>query len=399
MYKYLLLLFSGLSFLHAQSVATIRLINTQRNDSNPVMEINQKMILSFDILNQTSTQFSYKITRYDARWKKSNAFDSEFSTGFLSNRIRDYQHSFNTRQNYTHYRLEIPNRDFKITMSGNYKIEVLNNGKALFSRRFIVYENLASIGLKVDRFPHADGANQKIEALVNSQKMDFTKTQDYQLWVYKNNNLNDHLILHDASFLQNHQMQFVQNHLRFQGGVEYQFFDTKNLNIAGLTTENIIKDSITQTILHPIKFNPDLPYLDRPDINGDFYPRVFKGNQELSPDTQGDYTRVHFALDAPNLSLSSKICVFGAFNNFECTEDDYLIYDATSGYWVTDRLLKQGYYNYSFALVENEILKPEKITGSFWETENEYSAILYYRPWGSRYDLAVGFGEGFSQAK
>lgn len=142
MYKYLLLLFCGLSFLHAQSVATIRLINTQRNDSNPVMEINQKMILSFDILNQTSTQFSYKITRYDARWKKSNAFDSEFSTGFLSNRIRDYQHSFNTRQNYTHYRLEIPNRDFKITMSGNYKIEVLNNGKALFSRRFIVYENL-----------------------------------------------------------------------------------------------------------------------------------------------------------------------------------------------------------------------------------------------------------------
>lgn len=398
MFRYFLIFFFFAFYsLQAQSVASIRLVNTERNDSNPVMELNQKMVLSFDILNQNHTSLQYKITRYNANWEKSNAFDSEFLTGFSSNRIKNYQNSFNTRQIYTHYKLEIPNQDFKITLSGNYKIEVLNQGKTLFSRRFIVYENLASIGLKVQRFPHADSANQKVEAHIYSQNIDFTKNQAHQLLIYKNNQLNNHFIIKEASFTQNHQMQFVQNNLRFQGGVEYQFFDTKNLNIASLTTQNIIADSIYQTILYPVKFNPDLPYLDRPDVNGNFYPRVLHGNRELSASTQADYTRVYFALDAPLLALDSKVCIFGAFNNFECSEDDFLTYDTPSGYWVTNRLLKQGYYNYSFALVEDNSLKPEKITGSFWETENEYSAILYYRPWGSRYDLAVGFGEGFSR--
>lgn len=92
------------------------------------------------------------------------------------------------------------------------------------------------------------------------------------------------------------------------------------------------------------------------------------------------------------------MCVVGAFNDFSCTDDSVLHFNSEFDVWETKILLKQGYYNYSFATRnEDQQMDYASVTGSFWETENKYSALLYIKPWGQRYDLLVGYGEGYSK--
>ena len=59
--------------------------------------------------------------------------------------------------------------------------------------------------------------------------------------------------------------------------------------------------------------------------------------------------------------------------------------------------LKQGFYNYKYVTVndKNE-LEEGTISGDFYETENNFKVIVYYRDLGARYDRIVGLGEGTS---
>ena len=40
--------------------------------------------------------------------------------------VEDYETSFNTSQNYTHYSVTFPNKDANVLLSGNYKLLVFN---------------------------------------------------------------------------------------------------------------------------------------------------------------------------------------------------------------------------------------------------------------------------------
>ena len=59
---------------------------------------------------------------------------------------------------------------------------------------------------------------------------------------------------------------------------------------------------------------------------------------------------------------------------------------------VSNYILKQGFYNYQFAFVHDNVPKVVDLTeieGDSYETENEYHILVYYRPFGSRYDQLV----------
>jgi hypothetical protein len=50
--------------------------------------------------------------------------------------------------------------------------------------------------------------------------------------------------------------------------------------------------------------------------------------------------------------------------------------------------LKQGYYNYQYLVVDRQTGQPdaEGFEGNCYETCNEYQILVYYRPFGVRYD-------------
>ena len=60
-------------------------------------------------------------------------------------------------------------------------------------------------------------------------------------------------------------------------------------------------------------------------------------------------------------------------------------------------LLKQGFYNYKYVTVDyKNNLNDYEIDGSFYQTENEYTVLVYYRKMGARYDEVIGIGSAYS---
>ena len=67
-------------------------------------------------------------------------------------------------------------------------------------------------------------------------------------------------------------------------------------------------------------------------------------------------------------------------------------------------LLKQGYYNYRYLFVPDgdmdanltvESFKP--VEGNYFQTENQYTALVYFREIGGRTDRLVGWADAYSQ--
>ena len=55
-------------------------------------------------------------------------------------------------------------------------------------------------------------------------------------------------------------------------------------------------------------------------------------------------------------------------------------------------MLKMGYYSYQYVLIDDDgqpAIMPTE--GSYFQTENQYQALVYYRAPGGRADLLLGY--------
>ena len=133
----LLLFFVGNSNVMGQMFRTMALspdiytIQVNLNDDSnrrPVMNLNSEEYVHIDfdrISDNSSNRLRYKIIHCDAEWKPSRDISEiDYLDGFNDNLIDDYAISLNTTVNYTHFGLDIPNRDVTFKISGNYVVQV-----------------------------------------------------------------------------------------------------------------------------------------------------------------------------------------------------------------------------------------------------------------------------------
>lgn len=108
---------------------------------------------------------------------------------------------------------------------------------------------------------------------------------------------------------------------------------------------------------------------------------------------------MHFTLLSEEPFSNKDVYVYGAFNNFEISEENKLFYNPNTNSYVGNILLKQGFYNYCYVTVDkNNVIDKNEIMGSFFETENEYKVLFYFKAFGALYDRVVGVGmSSFSQ--
>jgi len=61
-------------------------------------------------------------------------------------------------------------------------------------------------------------------------------------------------------------------------------------------------------------------------------------------------------------------------------------------------LIKQGFSNYNFTMLDanGNIDQANAIDGNYYQTENNYTIVGYYRANGERYDRVIGKGEANS---
>ena len=125
-------------------------------------------------------------------------------------------------------------------------------------------------------------------------------------------------------------------------------------------------------------------------MNGNFVLRTID-TEDIQ--LEGDYSLVHFALEYDGNINNDDLYIYGAFNDWKITDENKLTYNAQTNFYEASLLLKQGFYNYTYVSVDhNSEINKRAIEGSYYQTENEYTVIVYYRKYGERYDQVIGFG-------
>jgi hypothetical protein len=394
--KYLTLLLVLLCYpFFAQNIKSIQLRPLQKNNYTAIVPLGTVLELSFDDLDADSKDYAYRIEHMTHNWQKSRLLSSQFIDGFDENTIINVTNSFNTFQSYTHYAMQIPNVNTIITKSGNYQLSVLNDDdEVVFTRKFVLYENVATIGVQVIRSRNAKTTNsqQTVEFTVNHPNLRVNNpSKEVNVVILKNDNWNEKITDLQPTFFSPNQLRYTYaNKTNFLGGNEYLNFDSKLIRNKSLNVVRIEMKDIFHHYLYPYTYNPFLAYRFNPDINGQFVIRTLEGNDA---NTEADYAMMHFTLYADAPFVDKEVHVYGAFNNFLVDEETQMEYDFEDSSYKANILFKQGFYNYTFATRDNYgNVNANEINGTFFQTENQYTVITYYKPFGGLYDRVIGIG-------
>lgn len=361
----------------------------------PVIELGQPIILEFDDLNGNEADYYYTLEHYNFDWTPSVLVKAEYMTGIDNQRIFEYYNSFNTYQMFSHYKLTIPNNQLRaVKKTGNYILSIYNDlDELMFSRKFIIYENKAAVGVNVKRsrdMAHIE-TKQNIEILINPKNNLINPNETVKIQLVQNNNLKTAITNLRPQYILGKTLSYKYNEeSSFWAGNEYFFFDSKDVRAANNSIQFIDLEDIYQSYLFGNNIRNGLPYTYNPDINGAYKVNALNSNNK---GIEADYTNVHFTLQSELLE-NKAVFVYGNYNNFELNEGNLMAYDSRTNSYKCQIKFKQGFYNYKYVVLNNNNELDEGfISGNHWQTENNYKAIVYYRELGGRYDKVIGMGE------
>ena len=404
MKKYFLLSLLLISFLSAtaqiqeeinapENIKTI-VFKGETEDQFPIALLGDPIYLEFDDITAGEYDYYYKITHCNYDWTPSDLLKSQYLNGIDDQRITDYNNSYNTLQPYSNYKLTIPNDNVRLKISGNYMLEVYDsNYEIVFSRRFVVYQDLVTVGVTPKRTRDFEFITEKQITQININYSNFSLVnpkKEVKLAIIQN--------YYWPTSLQNIKPQFTlgtelvykyDSETSFYAGNEFLNFDTKDLRSATAAISSIELTDLYNHYLFTDIFRNDRPYTYFPDINGDFVVRTLQGDDSSR---EAEYTKIHFSLPYKAQIDMDDVYVFGKFNNYALTDENKMIFNAENGLLEATILMKQGFYNYKYATKQGDTIDLNKISGNFHNTENHYLVLVYYRNFGDLYDSIIGIG-------
>jgi len=380
-------------------IKSVKLHREEWNLSYPVISLgsDEKLVLHFDLLGDNIETYYYTFVHCDKDWNPSTIFESEYLEGFAENQVQDYDMSFNTTVNYIHYSVSFPNEDVSFKLSGNYIIKVYpfgRPGEAVITERFMVSEDDAVINARSMR-------SQLTGYYLTGQQIDFSvdhsalQVQDPYNTIYstvlQNGRWDNARMNLKPDFTGNNKLDYsgLSSVNIFPGGNEYRYFDIRSLRYQ---TEFIRKTEKINTYYHVL-----LREADNRVARGYFYHRDFNGkyyiaHQEgIDPDVDADYAYVHFTLPSA-FPVNGDVFVFGELTGMAFNESNRMKYNSNENIYECMLLLKQGWYNYMFAVRDDSDRDPvfSEFEGNYYETENDYIILSYYRDRNGRYDRLIG---------
>lgn len=408
---YILLIISIISFylsvdaqqcrtqIFDSSIKTLQIGRVGEKYSSNLIGLNSNEILKikFDQLSHNSHAYSYKVVYCNADWSISNLSTTEYLNGYTSATINDVQLSNTTTFLYTHYQFDIPNSDMSFKLSGNYLVQIYedsNIDKPIAQVCFSVCEPKITIN-------HTLRANTDTELNGRMQQVDFelklnglivqNPHNEIKVVVRQNNRYDNEVNNIVPTYINGQILSYTNNKsLIFEGGNEFHSFDISSVYAASRGVDRIkyiqphyevflTQDNIQQSKAYNHEF----------DANGKF---VINYQESVNnADTEADYMYVNFILLAKDPFLDGQIYLGGDFYYNLFNESSKVNYDFNAGMYTHRALVKQGGYNYQYRFLKkgNSISSVGKVEGSYWQTTNEYSIYVYFRPIGGRYDKLV----------
>jgi len=394
----------------ASNVKTIRFNRAGDPISYPIVRLNSadQLELHYDDLDGGVKNYYYTIQLCNADWKPAQLNYFDYVKGFSQVRINNYKASSISLTRYTHYQASIPDRNCQPTRSGNYLLKVFldgDTGKLVFSKRFLVVDDKMNVAVQVSQPFNQQyfQTHHRLQVQLETTNFDIRyPQQQLQLKILQNYRWDNLISLNQPTFIRQGLLQYNnENSMLFPAGKEFRWLNLRSFRLLG---DRITKQQNTNTAfeLFVKEDQPRLPrqYFYYRDLNGLY---VNETIDNLNPFWNADYARIHFTFKPKDGLAYAKgdLVVFGELSDYGKQADAVMKFNADRGVYEGSMLLKQGYYDYQYAirtaengqLLFNSML-PEQ---DAWETENNYMVLVYYRELGGRVDQLIALRQINSQ--
>ena len=394
------ILHSSLFTLHSQTQqvfdANIKTL-TLTVDDDPTLppyllyRSRQYIDIEWDEMSHDYKRYRYHIDHCDWDWQPTDGiFESDFMEGLNDQLIEDYEKSFNTTQIYTHYRLRLPSKEIRFRLSGNYRIRIYEEDEEdtpVLEARFCIYEREAGIVAQLSSNTDIDFNDRHHQMTLSvgfGALQVFNPEQELKVIVMQNRRWDSRVEGLVPNVRQANGIEFTHNRrLIFPAGNEYHRFEILDVHRTATGVDRIEWfEPYYHATLYPAVIDHAYSYSE--DQNGVY---VVRSSDNYDDWTTAEYVVVHFFLETPRLQ-GGDVYVSGIWSGQTFNPDCKMEYDEVHQYYHAALLLKQGYYSYEF--IQQDGLT-QRTMGSFFETENEYEVLVYYRQQGSRYDRLAGF--------
>jgi hypothetical protein len=393
---------------YSEFVSSVRFYPDDSEIDYPILELGgvRKLILEFDDLEADNKQYFYKIIHCNFDWTPSEDIGAlDYIDGFQENRFYESTASFNTRIDYTHYMLKLPNDDVKFKLSGNYLLKVYVNddeNDLVLTRRFVVFEPQMKVVPSVRRTATAASARSYQELSFRVEHAGIYITQpsaDIKVAVLQNGRWDNAISGIKPTFIQEEAIIYdLMGLVSFPGFKEFRPLDLRTYRHRGQQVETL--EQISNGF--KIKLFPDYSrnlsaYLFTSDLNGKY---IIASHDNPAANERGEYALVNFSLktsEFPNHDLY----IFGGLSDFQLYPKFKMTYNADNESYEAEVLLKNGFYDFYYVAQEkkSEKIDLQLIEGSTFETENDYLFFVYYRKYGGRYDQLVAFNKTSSNKR
>ncbi|MFZ1307016.1 MAG: DUF5103 domain-containing protein [Ferruginibacter sp.] len=371
--------------------------------SLPVYRINStdQLELNFDDLDANVKNYNYSFQLCDYNWNPIDISPFLYTKGFTQQRIGTYRYSSIALTRYTHYQAMVPDRNTTLTMSGNYILKVYLDGdtsKLAFTSRMLVLDQKATIGGQITQpfTPQLYKTHQKVQFNANINGLNtFSAAQQVKVVILQNNRWDNAIKDIKPTFVRSNTLEYtMENNLVFPAGKEWRWLDLRSLRLQSDRVKNAdYRKDGTDMYLFPDADRTAQRYVYFRDLNGMYLVETY---ETINPYWQGDFANVHFSFAPPDATpyAGKDIYLAGQLTNYEFNDKTKMVFNAEKGVYECTAFLKQGYYNYTYIAVDkdNPAIRRD-LEGDYWETENTYTILMYYRSFTDRTDQLIGIGK------
>ncbi len=388
---------------YKSNIATPQLFQYGNQLQLPVYTLNSgdRFQLDFDDLEGNYKSYYYTYQLCDYNWKPVDLSPFDYIKGFTQNRITTYRYSSIALTRYTHYQAILPEQNSFPIRSGNYIVKIFLDGdtaKLAFTKRLLVVENKASVAASVVQLLGTQNFTtyQKVRFTVTTSDINaFSAAQQIKVVVLQNNRWDNAQKDIVPTFVRGNVLDYSnENIAQFPGGKEWRWLDLRSFRLQSDRIDHAdYGKTYTNMYVVPDVDRSAQRYVYYPDYNSSFNIVTY---ESINPFWQGDYATVKFSFAAPEGKPINRknIYLAGQFTGFEASDKYKMRFNESTGLYEVSVFMKQGYYAYTYLLEdENGIDNTNLLEGNYWETENNYTILVYYKSFTDRTDQLIGISE------
>ena len=268
-----------------------------------------------------------------------------------------------------------------------------DTSKLVFTRALLVLDSRSSISAQVVQpfTPDTYKTHQHIKFVVNLEGLNTSNaSQQVKVVVLQNSRWDNAQGNVFPTFIRNNSLEYSnENSFVFEAGKEWRWLDLRSFS---LLSERVDSANVKRTDIY---IKPDIDrnaqrYIYYPDLDGKYLVTTY---ESINPYWQGDYAKIHFNFVTPSQTpyVGKDLYLIGQLTDYNLSDKNKMQFNTEKGKYENTQYLKQGYYSYSYMLVDKKnTSKRSYLEGNYWETENNYTILVYYKSFTDQADQLIG---------